>query len=333
MRPSNNQLSRHRVAHAYRGPALALTALAAIAALLIAPAAWASVGLSKFEAKAQLNTIVVTWETQTEFNTSGFELYRAESASPVSWGAPIDQQVPKGGLVPATYTYPDTAVTQGVMYYYRLKELRTDGSSDWLDQLGLPSAGVGLSTATATRTATRTATASRTPYPTLTRPPTEGPMPATATRQFENSPTVPPTPSPTFGSAFNSGVPTPLPPTPVGTGYVVSPTPGALQPAPALPRVVPSLTPTVFVPTPVIETASPTATSAPLLSKPITREPKITGTPEVFEAARGDDARRPTPAAQEGVRSTNTAFALGGGALVVAVLLGATGFFLWRARR
>ena len=271
-------------------------------------------------------------------------MYRADSAAPGSWGTAIYNTRALGGVAPQTYTYTDSAVQSGMLYYYMLKELASDGSGG---QYGPVSTGVGLPdqptvTATATRTAsptlsgTRTATPTRTPLPTWTRAATEAPLPPTATRQFANSPTVPPTATATFG-AFQSGLPTPLPPPPVGTGLVSSPTPGAFQPVPVPPRALPSLTPTPFVPQAAVlptETASPelAATPTPLLSKPDTREPRITLTPEVFEPARGGESRQPTPAAQESARNSTVAFALGGGAIVVALLLGVTGFFLWRAR-
>jgi hypothetical protein len=108
---------------------LLAAAVALLLALLAASVALANVGLSKFVAKARGNVIVVTWETQTEFNTSEFELYRAESAAPGSWGAPIDQQPAKGGVAPATYTYIDPAATPGVMYYYLLKDVPSNGGA------------------------------------------------------------------------------------------------------------------------------------------------------------------------------------------------------------
>jgi hypothetical protein len=142
------QESVSRSGHASVGPSrprlrLALPGIAAalIVILLAAPAVWANVGLTRFEAEAEGNTIVVTWETQTELNTSGFRLYRATSYAPANWGAPIHEPPAKGGLTPATYNYTDAAVQSGVLYYYMLEALASDGSTT---RYGPVSAGIGL---------------------------------------------------------------------------------------------------------------------------------------------------------------------------------------------
>jgi hypothetical protein len=347
MRQSSQHFSHHRPRLATRGPALALIGIALALVLLAGPVTWAAIGLSKFEAKAEGNTILVVWETQTELNTAGFRLYRAEGSPPADWGDPIHSEVARGGMMPTSYSYRDELVQAGILYYYLLEDLATDGTGS---QHGPVSAGVGMAEQpTATPTVTRTASptlqisltpsATRTRFPTITPTATGLPQQPTATRQFENSPTVPPTATATFGSAFDSGVGTPTPSPTAGIGQVSTPTPGAGQAVLPPPRIVPTLTPTLFVPTAVIlPTDTPTlelnVTPKALLARLDTPEPEITNTPAVFEAVRSDASaqRRPTPAAQESVRNSSVAFALGGGAVVFALLLGVTGFFLWRAR-
>ncbi|MBN1920142.1 MAG: hypothetical protein JW892_02765 [Anaerolineae bacterium] len=71
----------------------------------------------------------LTWETATELNTLGFNLYRAEAL-----GAPrvringvlIPSQAP-GGVFGATYTFVDAAVTPDATYFYWLEEVDTQG--------------------------------------------------------------------------------------------------------------------------------------------------------------------------------------------------------------
>ena len=138
-----------------------LAAATVILILFAASAVRASIGLTSFEAKAQGTTIVVTWETETELDTTGFRLYRALSAAPADWGAPIYETRAVGGIVPASYSYNDTDVATGVLYYYLLEALSTNGSTS---RYGPVSAGVGLpdqatSTPTVTPTSTPTATA------------------------------------------------------------------------------------------------------------------------------------------------------------------------------
>jgi hypothetical protein len=116
MRQSSQHLSHHRPRFTTRGPALALIGIVLALVLLAGPAAWAAITLTKFEAKAEGNTILVVWETATALYTAGFRLYRAESPNPTDWGAPIDQKEAKGDpYIPAAYSYTDEQVQFGVL--------------------------------------------------------------------------------------------------------------------------------------------------------------------------------------------------------------------------
>ena len=66
MQQSSTRSSHHRSGPSHGGAALALIGIGLALVLLVASAAWAAIGLNKFEAKAQGSAIVVTWETQTE---------------------------------------------------------------------------------------------------------------------------------------------------------------------------------------------------------------------------------------------------------------------------
>jgi hypothetical protein len=72
----------------------------------------------------------VTWETETEMNTAGFNLYRSTSPQ-----GPFDEKV-NAELIPPSadpitgkeYTYLDTSAQAGVTYYYELQEVERDGT-------------------------------------------------------------------------------------------------------------------------------------------------------------------------------------------------------------
>ena len=135
----------------------------ALSLLLALPAAFASVELVYFRAAAQAgNTVLVTWQTATERDTTGFRLFRSESAAPADWGDPITEPFPAQGnaVTGADYQWVDQNVTAGVKYYYLLREVGAAGTSDF----GPVSAGIGVATDTPSPTPTTpVAPASATP--------------------------------------------------------------------------------------------------------------------------------------------------------------------------
>lgn len=113
--------------------------------------------------------VEVTWETATEQNTVGFNLYRSQSPEGdfvlVNEGEFIASQ---GGPVSgASYSYTDTGVAAGQTYYYVLEEIESDGSriryeddlfayevpgvTWWLIVLAVASAAIGLAMLAAAR--------------------------------------------------------------------------------------------------------------------------------------------------------------------------------------
>ncbi len=322
--------------------------LSLVIVALISPtlAVRASVVLLDFTATPLTSTIELKWETATENNTIGFNVYRSDTENPASWGSPIFTTGSRSldGNTGAQYTYVDGNVQPNVLYFYLLEELSNSGSEQFTDKIR--SAGIGLATSTATISPTPTRTG--TPIvvdPTRTRTPTPRPLPTdalapTATRQFPNTATPIPTATltPFTGSAFNSALPTPfqLPTaTPLTSFQLSSPTPmggvplqqapafepaATLTPTPELVALTPSATPT-FLTAQLEPEASPT----PLLRA----QQNITRTPQVFEPSA---ARRATPAPASPARDSRLAFTLGGGAVVLAVLLGIGGIAFWQRR-
>ncbi len=87
-----------------------------------------AVSLLSFTATGQDDSVRVEWETAREINNMGFYLYRAAS----HWGPftrLTDKLIPglTFSVVGKTYTYQDTAVTRGELYYYKLEDIDVYG--------------------------------------------------------------------------------------------------------------------------------------------------------------------------------------------------------------
>ncbi len=106
------------------------------AVLMFAPRrAVASVTLNYFRAQwwADLETVVITWETATELNTVGFIVQR--STSPDSGFVDITEVIPAVGDQLSGWTYDPVAddpldLTIGVTYWYRLVVINTTPPDD-----------------------------------------------------------------------------------------------------------------------------------------------------------------------------------------------------------
>ncbi|NMC01553.1 MAG: hypothetical protein GYA30_04165, partial [Chloroflexi bacterium] len=105
------------------------------------------VDLTDFSAAAQADgSVQVTWETATELDNLGFNLYRAEAAGG-PWtqlnAALIPAQTP-GATFGNVYTWSDSDAPSGTVYY-RLEDLDVNGTSTFhgpisVTQESLPSA-------------------------------------------------------------------------------------------------------------------------------------------------------------------------------------------------
>ena len=312
-----------------------------------APGARAAVSLLYFKATARSDRILVEWETATEQDTLGFNLYRSLDSG--SQGDKVGDTFPvRGdGFTGAQYSYPDTDIVTGKRYYYSLEEIASGGGG--LRIISTANAGIDVPTLTPTPTATATGTSTPTAThtPSAANPPggTSGDQP-TATRQFTL------TPRPIATEAAGS-TPTPLPPapateTPIGTGVVSTPTGGPQPPsgAAAAPTVVPEIN-TPPPPTATMPPAPPTPSPAPVVDVSTAvavdqSAPTATPPPQVFAAAtaqpvRGTPRRAaadPTPVpAGETTRNTGSIFLLGGGAILLAAAIGGGVLLYLRSRK
>jgi hypothetical protein len=99
--------------------------LGAIQALLPPTA----VGLARFEAAPEGSAIRVEWETATEVDNLGFNLYRARSADGprVQLNAGLIPAQMPGSSMGATYRFLDESIVTGLMYYYWLEDMDIHG--------------------------------------------------------------------------------------------------------------------------------------------------------------------------------------------------------------
>lgn len=76
--------------------------------------------------------VEISWETATELQTAGFNLYRSTTADGDFALVNRDKLIPSSGNATsgASYTYVDTQVTAGETYYYLLEEIELDASSN-----------------------------------------------------------------------------------------------------------------------------------------------------------------------------------------------------------
>jgi len=91
----------------------------------------AAVELASFTAAPQGSTILLEWETATELDNLGFNLYRAGSASSPREqlnAALIPAQSP-GSAAGAAYTFADETAAPGVTYHYWLEDVDVHGAT------------------------------------------------------------------------------------------------------------------------------------------------------------------------------------------------------------
>jgi hypothetical protein len=88
-----------------------------------------AVTLANFDAQAMLDRILLSWETVSEMNNAGFNLYRSASpAAPDALLAFVPSQAP-GSTQGASYSFDDTEVAPGETWYYWLEDVDLNGAT------------------------------------------------------------------------------------------------------------------------------------------------------------------------------------------------------------
>ena len=90
-----------------------------------------AITLAAFDAQWNEEQVAVTWETVSETDNLGFNLYR--STSETELGEKINgEMIPaqaSGSTQGASYTYMDSSVVPGVTYWYTLEDVDTSGGT------------------------------------------------------------------------------------------------------------------------------------------------------------------------------------------------------------
>ena len=85
--------------------------------------------LASFDARGGVDRVAVTWETASELDTAGFNLYRADdSVGPQTLLAYLPSQAP-GSVQGFAYSYEDLAVQPGQTYWYWLEIVSLGGAT------------------------------------------------------------------------------------------------------------------------------------------------------------------------------------------------------------
>lgn len=87
-----------------------------------------AITLASFEAQPQASSMRVSWETVSELNNAGFNLYRGSSAAPESMLAYVASVAP-GANYGASYEWFDTDVVSGQTYWYWLEDVDINGAA------------------------------------------------------------------------------------------------------------------------------------------------------------------------------------------------------------
>jgi hypothetical protein len=100
----------------------------------VPPPSPTAVELATFSATVGGGAIQVRWETASELDILGFNLYRATTStgSRTKMNADLIAGQAPGNPVGAVYLFADDAVNQGATYYYWIEVLDNDGQSAFL---------------------------------------------------------------------------------------------------------------------------------------------------------------------------------------------------------
>jgi hypothetical protein len=97
-----------------------------------------AVTLAAFWVEARGDTLVVCWETASEVDTVGFNLYRSEGGEPGSFSRLSQGVIPSralGNAVGASYEWADTSAVPGHTYFYLIEDVDFYGQATQHDSV------------------------------------------------------------------------------------------------------------------------------------------------------------------------------------------------------
>jgi hypothetical protein len=95
----------------------------------IASGASLAVTLANFTAEGQAGQVLVSWETVSEIDNAGFNLYRSDSAAGLQTLLGYTPSQAPGSTQGAAYSYVDAAVEAGQTYWYWLEDVDLAGAT------------------------------------------------------------------------------------------------------------------------------------------------------------------------------------------------------------
>jgi hypothetical protein len=170
---------------------IALLILSAAGIPAFDKSALAAVTLVSFTATGGDGQVLIEWETASEMDNIGFNLWRSTSEAG-DYVRLNDSLIPSqalGSVIGAYYYYTDSDVINGTTYYYKLESVDVYGHVEFHGPIS--------ATPGAQPTATPTPTLPPTPVP-----PTPTPVPPTPTPVPPTSTPIPPTPTPTLHRVY-----------------------------------------------------------------------------------------------------------------------------------
>jgi hypothetical protein len=90
-----------------------------------------AVTLASFDARQQGAAVQVSWETASELNSAGFNLYRALAADGERRLLAFVPSAAPGGSAGALYSFSDAGVAAGQVYWYWLEDVDLGGATGW----------------------------------------------------------------------------------------------------------------------------------------------------------------------------------------------------------
>jgi len=91
-----------------------------------------------FEANAQADHVLVSWETVSELNNAGFNLYRSLTADGEYTLLGFTPSAAPGSTQGAAYSYQDLDVQAGQTYWYKLEDVELDGATTMHGPVSVP---------------------------------------------------------------------------------------------------------------------------------------------------------------------------------------------------
>lgn len=91
------------------------------------------VKLKNFNASKKVGKVAVTWETEEELNSDGFEIQRRIGNGKYETIAFVDSKAPNGNGSNYSYSYDDAENLPNGVAYYRLRQIDFDGKSMYSD--------------------------------------------------------------------------------------------------------------------------------------------------------------------------------------------------------